>query len=287
MEQDANLSLEQSLIYIRNLENCPPSYLNDPGRKDFFEVVWLQQEFPVHILKEEEQQSKGDWIYLIPPYRVHQLNKTGRNGILLSFKKDFLDEEDKEFYLDLFKIFNIQGEFSFLPLSIENASELLKIYTLLEEEYQTQHNSFLILKALLKVFLLKLIRIKEHVFTSQDVNQKRVYEFMMLLEESYQQERNAGYYASALGISPKRLNQILKEKLDKTAMQLIHDRIILEAKRKIIHSEYTLKEIAWDLGFTDRPYFSRFFKKQTGLSPEDFQKQAKHHTVPKLNTVID
>ena len=279
MEQDASLSLEKSLIYIRNLENCPPSYLNDPGRKDFFEVVWLQQEFPVHEVKEDEQQGRGDWIYLIPPYRVHQLNKAGKNGILLSFKKDFLDEEDKEFYLDLFKIFNIQGEFSFLPLSIESASELLKIYILLEEEYQTRHNSFLILKALLKVFLLKLIRIKEHVFTSQDVNQKRVYEFMMLLEENYQQERNAEFYASALGISSKRLNQILKEKLDKTAMQLIHDRIILEAKRKIIHSESTLKEIAWDLGFTDRPYFSRFFKKQTGLSPEDFQKQAKIHSV--------
>jgi AraC family transcriptional activator of pobA len=42
-------------------------------------------------------------------------------------------------------------------------------------------------------------------------------------------------------------------------MQLIHDRIVLEAKRQIIHSENTIKEIAYDLGFKDRPYFSRFF----------------------------
>lgn len=287
MEENTSLALEKSLIYIRNLRNCPPSYLNDPGRKDFFEIVWLQDEFPLHAVNDEDAAGRGDWIYLIPPYRVHQLNKAGKNGILLSFKRDFLDEEDKEFYLDIFKIFNIQGEFSCLPLTTESATELGKIYHLLEEEYQGQHNSFLILKALLKVYLLKLIRIKEHVFTSQDLNQKRVYEFMILLEENYRLERNAEFYASDLGISSKRLNQILKEKLDKTAMQLIHDRIILEAKRKVIHSESTLKEIAYDLGFSDRPYFSRFFKKQTGTSPEDFQKQARSHVESKFNTLVE
>ena len=285
--ENTTLGLEQSLIYIRNLANCPPSYLNDPGRKDFFEIVWLQNEYPLHAIKEEEEPGRGDWIYLIPPYRVHQLNKAGKNGVLLSFKRDFLEEEDKEFYLDIFKIFNIQGEFSCLPLTPETAVELSKIYTLLEEEYLEKHNSFVILKALLKVYLLKLIRIKEHVFTTQDVNQKRVYEFMILLEENYQQERNAEFYASELRISSKRLNQILKEKLDKTGMQLIHDRIILEAKRQIIHSENTLKEIAYALGFTDRPYFSRFFKKQTGQSPEDFQKQARNHIESRFNTLVE
>lgn len=287
MELHTTLGLEKSLIYIRKLENCPPSYLNDPWRKDFFEIVWLQNEFPLHAVMDGGTPERGDWIYLIPPYRVHQLNKAGKNGIILSFKRDFLDEEDKEFYLDIFKIFNIQGEFSCLPLTPETAKELSKVYSLLEEEYLEQHNSFLILKAMLKVFLLKLIRIKEHVFTTQDVNQKRVYEFMMLLEENYQEERTADFYASELGISSKRLNQILKEKLDKTGMQLIHDRIILEAKRKIIHSENTLKEIAYDLGFTDRPYFSRFFKKQTGSSPEDFQKQAREHIESKFNTLVE
>ncbi|WP_225872327.1 helix-turn-helix domain-containing protein [Pedobacter frigidisoli] len=89
-----------------------------------------------------------------------------------------------------------------------------------------------------------------------------------------------------MGISSKRLNQILKEKLNKTGMQIIHDRIILEVKRKIIHSELTIKEIAYDLGFSDRPYFSRFFKKQTQQTPEAFQKQAKNHIESKFNTLI-
>jgi len=279
-------SLEKSLIYIRNLGNCPPSYLNDPGRKDFFEIVWLKNEDPLHALKHAEFETRGDWIYLIPPYRVHQLNKAGKNGELLSFKRAMLEDADKEFLLDLFKIFNVQGEFSCLRLSEKESLALTSIYELLVKEYENENNTFIIVKALLKVFLLKLIQVKEQQFTVQDINQKRVYEFLMLLESNYQQIRNTDFYAGKLGMSSKRLNQILKEKLDKTGMQLIHDRLILEAKRSIIHSENTIKEIAFDLGFSDRPYFSRFFKKQTGQTPEEFQKLAKEHLKSKFNTLV-
>ena len=284
-ESKLSLELNKTLIYIRNLDNCPPSYLNDPSRKEFFEIVWLKNENALHTVKGDEL-LKGDWIYLIPPYRVHQLNKAGKKGVLLSFKRDILDDDVKEFLLDVFKIFNIQGEFSCLQISDETAEQLGKVYQLLEEEYQRENNSLVIIKALLKVFLLQLVRIKEHNFTVQDINQKRVYEFMVLLEMNYQQVRNTDFYAGKLGISSKRLNQILKEKLDKTGMQLIHDRIVLEAKRQIIHSESTIKEIAYDLGFTDRPYFSRFFKQHTGLSPEQFQNEAKAHIVTKFNTLF-
>jgi AraC family transcriptional activator of pobA len=278
--------LESSLIYIRNLNNCPPSYLYDPARKDFFEIVWLKNEDPLHALRFNDLDVKGDWIYLIPPYRVHQLNKAGKKGELISFKREILEEDDKEFLLDLFKIFNVQGEFSCLRVDQEAATSLGSVYQLLNEEYEKGRDNLVIVKALLKVFLLKLIQIKEHEFTGHDINQKRVYEFLMLLESNYLTVRNTDFYAGKLGISSKRLNQILKDKLDKTGMQLIHDRIILESKRLIIHSESTIKKIAYDLGFSDRPYFSRFFKKQTGQTPDEFQKQAQNHMRSKLNTLI-
>ncbi|RZL27940.1 MAG: helix-turn-helix domain-containing protein, partial [Pedobacter sp.] len=269
MNQNPTSNLEKSLLYIRNLNNCPPSYLNDPGRKDFFEVVWLKNEDPLHGISDPALGIKGDWIYLIPPYRVHQLNKAGKNGELISFKRSMLEEEDKDFLLDLFRIFNVQGEFSCLRLDDASSKELGEIYHIIETEYNRESNSFVMLKALLKVFLLKLITVKEHEFTNHDIHQKRLYEFLMLLEGNFQTVTNIDFYAGKLGISSKRLNQILKEKLNKTGTQIIHDRIILEAKRKIIHSDVTIKEIAYDLGFTDRPYFSRFFKKQTGETPEE------------------
>jgi len=285
MNDTAVPTLEKSLLYIRNLNNCPPSYLNDPGRKDFFEIVWLKNEDPLHGISDPAYGIKGDWIYLIPPYRVHQLNKAGKNGELISFKRSMLEEEDKDFLLDLFRIFNVQGEFSCIRLDENSAKGLGAIYRIMEEEYNGGNN-FGMLRALLKVFLLKLITVKEHEFSGHDVHQKRVYEFLMLLESNFLTVTNIDFYAGKLGISSKRLNQILREKLDKTGTQIIHDRLILEAKRKIIHSDVTIKEIAYDLGFTDRPYFSRFFKKQTGETPEEFQKKARVHIETKFNTLV-
>lgn len=285
MDTKNNLGLESAVLYIRNLNNCPPSYLNDPGRKDFFEIVWLKNEDPLHGIPDPAYRIKGDWIYLIPPYRVHQLNKAGKNGQLISFKRSMLEEEDKDFLLDLFRIFNVQGEFSCLRLDEDAAEDLGKIYNLMESEYHKENN-YQMMKALLKVLLIKLITVKALAFTGHDIHQKRVYEFLMLLEGNFQTVTNIDFYAGKLGISSKRLNQILKEKLDKTGTQIIHDRIILEAKRKIIHSELTIKEIAFELGFSDRPYFSRFFKKQTGQTPEEFQKIARAHIEANLNTLV-
>jgi AraC-like DNA-binding protein len=285
MNAEPSLGLEKAMLYIRNLNNCPPSYLNDPGRKDFFEIVWLKNEDPLHAMTDPAYHIKGDWVYLIPPYRVHQLNKAGKNGELISFKRAMLEEEDKDFLLDLFRIFNVQGEFSCLRLDADSASALGDIYRIMEQEY-TKENNFEMMKALLKVLLLKLISVKQLEFPGHDVHQKRVYEFLMLLESNFNTVTNIDFYAGKLGISSKRLNQILKEKLDKTGTQIIHDRIILEAKRRIIHTDVTIKEIAYELGFSDRPYFSRFFKKQTGQTPEEFQKVARNHIESNFNTLV-
>lgn len=286
IEKETDLHLDKTLLYIKSLDNCPPSYLNDPERKEFFEVLWLKNENPLHDTRQEKCALRGDWIYLIPPYRVHQLNKAGKKGVLISFKRDFLEEDEKEFSLDVFKIFNFQGQYSSIRLDGPAAEQLHNVYALLEAEYRHANSSYLILKSLLKAFLLNLIRLKEHEFSSQGINDKRVYEFLIQLEENFQQSRNTDFYAGKLGLSSKRLNQILKEKLHKTGTQLIHDRLIVEAKRKIVHNENTIKEIAYFLGFKDRPYFSRFFKVHTGQTPEEFQRSANKHVDINLNTLI-
>ncbi|WP_086477833.1 helix-turn-helix domain-containing protein [Arenibacter amylolyticus] len=279
--------LGDKVLYIKNLGNCPPAYLNDPARRDFYEIVWLRNEDALHVPQHDFQTFKGDWIYLIPPYRVHQLNKAGKNGVLISFKQDLLEGDLKEFLLDVFRMFNIQGEFSCLQVNEETSKGLMDVYQLLEEEYKKETVSLIMLKALLKVFLLKLIQLKEEHFTLQDINEKRVYEFMLLLEMNYQEERNTDFYAGKLGISAKRLNQILKEKLDKTGVQIIHDRLILEAKRQIIHSENTIKEIAYNLNFKDHSYFSRFFKLHAGVTPLEFQKKVREHVISHDNTLYN
>ena len=73
-----------------------------------------------------------------------------------------------------------------------------------------------------------------------------------------------------MNLSEKHLNRICKECLNKTTSDLIAERIILEAKRLLIHSKHTVTEVAAELGYNDNSYFSRFFKKNSGETPIQF-----------------
>jgi AraC-like DNA-binding protein len=275
----SGLRLEKT-IFITPLESCPKAYLKNKKRKDFFEIIWLKDEMPLHFMEGDTPKTKSEWMYLIPPNRNYPLNKLGKKGILIAFNKGVLDYEVKEFSLDVFKLFTRQSNFSTLLIEGELATTLDNIYSILIDEYGKNNNNFLLLRTLLKAFLLKLIYHQEHAFTSQDFNEKRIYQFLLLLEHHYKEEKNVEFYAEKLNLTSKRLNQILKQKTNRTIRQFIHERLIMEAKHKLIISEHTIKEISIQLGIDDRSYFSRFFKKMTGQTPEGFQKQAKARISP-------
>ena len=129
------------------------------------------------------------------------------------------------------------------------------------------------LKTLLKVLLLHLIRYQNDGFLEQDLNQKRVFQFLELMETHFLNETNPKFYAHEIGIGLKRLNQILKEKLNLTAKQVIQQRQITEAKRKLVRSEVSTKELAFELGFGSLSSFSRFFKKKVGVNPSVYKRQ--------------
>ena len=97
--------------------------------------------------------------------------------------------------------------------------------------------------------------------------------FNVLVETYFRTEHSVGFYAEKLFKSPKTLSNTFS-KYNKSPLQIIHDRIILEAKRLLIYSDKTTKEIAYELGFDDASHLSRMFKKHTDLSPTLFKKNS-------------
>lgn len=79
------------------------------------------------------------------------------------------------------------------------------------------------------------------------------------------------FMASELHLSSKYLSDLLKQETGKTALELIHLYLISQAKNLIVEGELSISEIAYRLGFENPPYFSRLFKKETGMSPKDFK----------------
>jgi AraC family transcriptional activator of pobA len=94
-----------------------------------------------------------------------------------------------------------------------------------------------------------------------------------LIDEHYRKLRLPKEYADLLYVTPNHLNALCKDVVGKTAGELIRDRILLEAKRLLTNATMTATDIAYELNFKDNSYFNRFFKKYTGVTPDDFRQQ--------------
>ncbi|ETN94644.1 helix-turn-helix domain-containing protein [Zhouia amylolytica] len=91
------------------------------------------------------------------------------------------------------------------------------------------------------------------------------------IEEHYKTKHSASDYARMLTISTKSLGKLTKKHFDKTITNLIAERIVIEAKRELYLTDKTIKEIAYELGYSDEYYFSRFFKKNVEISPQMYR----------------
>ena len=98
--------------------------------------------------------------------------------------------------------------------------------------------------------------------------------FNFLVEQHFKTEHSVSFYAEQLFKSPKTLSNNFA-KLNRSPLQIIHERIVLEAKRLLIYTDKTAKEIAYEVGFEDASHLSRLFKKHTSQSPSDFKRQLK------------
>jgi len=97
-----------------------------------------------------------------------------------------------------------------------------------------------------------------------------------LLEEHFSSERRLRFYADALSMTPDRLNDHVKRASGVTAGHLIRQRVLTEAKRQLVFTGQAVHEIAYDLAFADPSHFTRFFRRQTGMTPQQFREGRSH-----------
>lgn len=104
--------------------------------------------------------------------------------------------------------------------------------------------------------------------------QRQIQQFKSLLDRDFRQHRPVQAYADALGLTAGQLSRICREVLGMSALDVIHARLVHEAQRELVYTVGSIQQLAAELGFEDDAYFSRFFKRHTGLSPRDFRAHA-------------
>ena len=263
--------------FITHLEHYHKA-ITIPHRHDFYLVVLFTNGRGTHEIDFDSYPIEAGSLFLLRPGQTH-------NWTLSEDIEGYIFFHDKEYYNLVFSSKQIdQLPFYYStqnsPLITLNEEQLPRVEVLFSEilsEYRGEE----ILKGvrlhslvdLLYVNVSRIYLSESHseVIVTSNYSQK-LHQLEDLIETHFMYEKHPGKYAEWMFMSPKHLNRIVKTTVGKTASALISDRVMLEAKRMLIHSENSIDQIARALGYDDPSYFSRLFKKKCGETPTEFSK---------------
>ncbi|RNC88329.1 MAG: helix-turn-helix domain-containing protein [Winogradskyella sp.] len=218
-------------------------------------------------------------ILALTPIQNFQFVK-GNKIIVYQFNKEFycIKDHDKEVGCHGLLFFGNE----FVPIITLDELEQEKfsfLHQVFLDELQTKDNiQAEMLRMLMARFMIKATRILKNNSENLRTQESKIdllRHFNVLVEANFKKEHSVSFYADKLFKSPKTLSNTFS-KFNKSPLRIIHDRIVLEAKRQLMYTDKTTKEIAFDIGFDDPSHLSRLFKKLTSVSPSQFQNQLKH-----------
>lgn len=245
-----------------------------PHRKDYYLLVFVKGGASRHWIDMTPYTLKQNTFYFTVPHQVHLKEEPKPlNGSMICFTDEFLALEENGL---LKQLPIIQNRINAHELSLTEADVafLQDILGKIDAEYYAKNNwQNGMLMAYMQVLLIYLSRLYTEQFRGNDTYPDRqlLNKYLAKINEEYKDAHEVACYADMLNISAGHLSEVVKEQSGKSAITHIHERIVLEAKRMLFHTESSIKEISFQLGFEDASYFNRFFKRITGSTPLEYR----------------
>jgi AraC-like DNA-binding protein len=250
--------------------------LHAPHGHSFYHIVIFTKGDGYHSIDFEKFAVVPGQIYFMCPGQVHSWHFTGDvDGYVINFSEDFFYHflaNDR--YLDQFTFFRGIAADSVRSLF---GPTLLAVISLIENIVSETANPVFLTADMVRLYLAELFITVERIATDRipgsvpQQNQLILYNFRKLTNNYYDQKRLPKEYAEMLYITPNHLNAICKDLLNKSAGEVIRERVLLEAKRLLVNYDLAISMIADRLSFVDNSHFTKFFKKYTGATPEYFR----------------
>ncbi len=275
----AGLSQEFEIVDIGELYLNFRDTLTTTHRTDFYHIIWFQKGSPTHLVDFNPIKIKPNTLLFLNKDIVQRFdNKIKIDGKAILFTDSFFCKTEADTtYLRNNILFN--DLFSVSQIQLNNQTNLFAehLQQMTNELLNSKDNSQAdILKNLLHNFLLHSEREKRKqnfIEIKKDANLDYVMLFKDLLEKNYKTQKQVNYYAKAMIISEKRLNQATSKLFGKTPKEIIDDRIMLEAKRILSHTNESVKEICFYLGFEEPTNCIKYFKKHSTITPTEFREK--------------
>jgi len=248
-------------------------------RLNYYSLIWLQTGEGKAKVDFTEYNFHGNVLFSFSPYQPFMLNVHGEmQGWVINFHPDFfcIHKHQKEVACNGVLFNNVYNP-PFVHIDEKTSENFEMVIEQCKTEMQNpalaQHE---LLVSYLKIFLISASRIKAEHYEKLSEKAAQDEPFILqnlknAIELHYRTKHSASDYADILSITPKALSKLTKTHFNKTLTDLISERIVIEAKRELYLTNKTVKEIAYELGYNDEYYFSRFFKKNTEIAPQIYR----------------
>lgn len=238
-----------------------------------FQVLFLLRGRVRASIEEALWERKGPVAITVHPSVVHGFEfAAGAQGYVLTENQNVLFSTP-ESQGDLFAPLFVNPLALPLPRAPRSRIEAL-LDNMLDEAAWPQQGNALMLEWLARGVLLLLARLhaeRNAADTSGQGDFRLFAAFRAAVEQHYKSDAAVAFYAGLLRVTPVRLNRLCLRMAGKSAFEVIQDRLMLEACRKLTYAPSNVASIAYELGFQDPAYFSRTFKRHTGLTPRAFR----------------
>lgn len=248
---------------------------DEPHQHDFEELIIGVEGQLEHFIDFRSATIAAPFVSFVTKGKVHRVRPALKDGKcdmrVLRFRSEFIPET----VFQLYAFFHANADIA-LP---DNYcfKRLLTVCDLIEGEMQQPEPDLAVVRQLLSA-LFTLIR-SEHRRLHPDeeappATQSETFRhFLQILEENFRQPHDVEFYASQLFMSPRNLNLITQHILQQSVSRIIETRKLIEAKNLLIATDKPVSEIGFELGYNEKAYFTRVFKKNTGQTPTEFREE--------------
>lgn len=264
-------------MQFQSLSLMTASY--EPARTNYFTIYWIEAgsgSFWADATNHEF--SARQLLFFLPYQHIRIMPDDPVQASVLQFHANFLCVET--FHAETGcsgTLFNDPYGVPAVALDDRATSDVLELLARIRREFEDRHSAYLeALLACMKLLLIVAARLKSAqcsggALGGGDFRHPVLGPLRELIEKNYRELHSPSDYAALLHITMKAVGRCVREQLGKTLTDLIRERILTHAKWQLLHTLRPVKEIAAEVGFRDELYFSRLFKKATGVSPTFFR----------------
>lgn len=273
----SDLPQEFEIIGMAELYKQFTDTLTTPHRTNFYHILWFQKGNPTHIIDFNPVKIKPNSVLFLNKYAVQKFDKNGDfDGKVLIFTDGFFCKtEVNTKYLKSNTLFNNLHSVSQIELG-KIASDFIKLFELLETEFKKEKDNYQ--SDILRNYLHNLLLFSERENKKQNFSEIKKgadFDYVLLfkdfLETGFRNQKQVSSYSKQMLVTEKRLNQATSKILGKTPKEIIDDRVMLEAKRLLAHTNENVKEIGFELGFEEPTNFIKYFRKHSNITPIEFR----------------